>query len=290
MVVDSVSLTVRRSEIVALLGPNGAGKTTTLRMLGGLIAPSQGSVTIDGTVLSRATGSALRRRIGFLTEAPGLWDRLTVYENLRVYARLYELDQADTRINALLDVFELGSHGTARAAELSKGMRQKVAIVRALMHDPAVLLLDEPTSGLDPESSRTVRRVLAERRAAGCAVLVSTHNLADAERLADRVAVLQERLLAVDTPAALRQRLATNRILVRVAGPPAAAVAAARSLDPSAHADGQVVSVTLEDAEQRTPALLRILVAAGIDVVEVQPELPALEDVYLHLMRGDGTS
>ena len=136
---------------------------------------------------------------------------MTVYENLRVYARLYELDQSDARINALLDMFELGSHGTARAAELSKGMRQKVAIVRALMHDPAVLLLDEPTSGLDPESSRTVRRLLAERRAAGCAVLVSTHNLADAERLADRVAVLQERLLAVDTPAALRQRLATNR-------------------------------------------------------------------------------
>jgi ABC-2 type transport system ATP-binding protein len=132
--------------------------------------------------------------------------------------------------------------------------------------------------------------VLTERRAAGCAVLVSTHNLADAERLADRVAVLQERLLAVDTPAALRQRLATNRILVRVAGPPAAAVAAARSVDPNAHADGQVVSVTMKDAEQNTPALLRILIAAGIDVVEVQPELPALEDVYLHLMRGDGTS
>ena len=123
-----------------------------------------------------------------------------------MYAGLYELDRADARITALLDVVRSRAHGRARAAELSKGMRQKVAIARALLHDPAVLLLDEPTSGLDPESSRAVRRLLAERRAAGCAVLVSTHNLDEAERLADRVAVLQERLIALDTPAALRRR------------------------------------------------------------------------------------
>lgn len=289
-VVDNVSLTVNRSEIVALLGPNGAGKTTTLRMLAGLIGPSYGSVTIDGVELTRASGAALRRRIGFLTEAPGLWDRLTVRENLRIYAGLYGLDQPDARIDRWLDLFDLAQHDRVRAAELSKGMRQKVAIARALLHDPVVLLLDEPTSGLDPEVSRAVRRLLVDRRAAGCAILVSTHNLDEAERLADRVAVLQARLVALDRPAALRSRLMTNRIRVRVAGPPETAVMATRPLDQGVHADGQVLTVTLADSEQQTPALVRALVAAGVEVVEVRPELPALEDVYLHLVREDGTT
>ncbi len=286
-VVDDVSLTVNRSEIVALLGPNGAGKTTTLRMLAGLIGPTQGSVTIDGVPLTKATGTTLRRRIGFLPEAPGLWDRLTVLENLRVYAGLYALEQPDNRIGALLEVLGLSGHERARAAELSKGMRQKVALARALLHDPAVLLLDEPTSGLDPKSARTVRRLLDERRAAGCAVLVSTHNLDEAERLSDRVAVLQQRLIALDTPSALRRRLATNRIVVRVAGPAAEALVTLRAFDPAASANGQMIELTLADAESATPAVLRSLIDAGIDVVEVRPEVPALEDVYLHLMGAD---
>ncbi len=289
-VVDNVSLTVHRAEIVVLLGPNGAGKTTTLRMLAGLIGPSHGSVTIDGVELTRASGAALRRRMGFLTEAPGLWDRLTVRENLRIYAGLYGLDQPDACIDRWLDLFDLAAHDRVRAAELSKGMRQKVAIARALLHDPVALLLDEPTSGLDPEISRAVRRLLIDRRAAGCAILVSTHNLDEAERLADRVAVLQGRLVAVDRPAALRSRLSTNRIRVRVAGPPEAALTAMRPLDPGVHVDGQVLTVTLADSEQQTPALVRALVAAGVEIVEVRPELPALEDVYLHLVREDGTT
>ncbi len=288
-VVDDVSLTVNRSEIVALLGPNGAGKTTTLRMLAGLIGPTQGSVTIDGVPLTRATGTTLRRRIGFLPEAPGLWDRLTVLENLRVYAGLYALEQPDNRIGTLLEVLGLSGHEGARAAELSKGMRQKVALARALLHDPAVLLLDEPTSGLDPKSARTVRQLLDERRAAGCAVIVSTHNLDEAERLSDRVAVLQQRLIALDTPSALRRRLATNRIVVRVAGPAAEALLAVRAFDPAASANGQMIELTLADAESATPAVLRSLIDAGIDVVEVRPEVPALEDVYLHLMGADNT-
>jgi ABC-2 type transport system ATP-binding protein len=283
-VVDDLSFDVARGEIVALLGPNGAGKTTTLRMLAGLIAPTSGSVTIDRLALTRASGSLLRARIGFLTESPGLWDRLTVRENLRVYARLYSVASPERAIDRLLQTFDLVDHADARAAELSKGMRQKVALSRALLHDPAVLLLDEPTSGLDPEIRRSVRGLLAERRAAGCAILVSTHNLDEAERVADRVAVLQRTLLALDRPADLRRRLTTGRLIVRVAGDAAGFLAALQRAGMAATIEGSSIVLTMRDVERDTAPVVDTLVAAGARVLEVRPEMPALEDVYLHLV------
>jgi ABC-2 type transport system ATP-binding protein len=284
VVVDDVSFEVGKSEIVALLGPNGAGKTTTMRMLAGLIAPSAGQVTIAGIGLTRATGVHLRSRIGFLTESPGLWDRLTVRENLRVYADLYGLRAAAQAVDRVIDLFELREQATARAAELSKGMRQKVALGRAILHEPGILILDEPTSGLDPEITRGVRRLLAEQRAAGCAVLVSTHNLDEAERLADRVAVLHGRLIALDRPDTLRRKLTTGRLIVRVDGDPTPFLDAARAIDPRAALDGARLILTPADLDRDTPALVGALVAAGARILEVRPEVPALEDVYLHLM------
>jgi ABC-2 type transport system ATP-binding protein len=284
VVVDDVSFEVGRSEIVALLGPNGAGKTTTMRMLAGLIAPSAGHVAIAGVNLTRATGGHLRSRIGFLTESPGLWDRLTVRENLRVYADLYGLQSPARAVDRVLDLFELADHASARAAELSKGMRQKVALGRALLHEPGILILDEPTSGLDPEITRSVRRMLEEQRAAGRAVLVSTHNLDEAERLADRVAVLHGRLIALDRPATLRRRLTTGRLIVRVEGEAAPFLDAVRPIDPLTVVDGSRMVLTPADLDRDTPVLVGALVAAGARVLEVRPEVPALEDVYLHLM------
>jgi ABC-2 type transport system ATP-binding protein len=286
-VVNDVSFEVARSEIVALLGPNGAGKTTTMRMLAGLIAPSSGSVAIGGVPLTPATGNRLRTRIGFLTEAPGLWDRLTVRENLMIYAGLYGLANADRAVDRAIEAFDLSGHGTARAAELSKGMRQKVALARALLHEPTILLLDEPTSGLDPEIARSVRRLLDERRAAGCSILVSTHNLDEAERLADRVAVLQERLVALDEPAALRRRLTTGRLIVRLTDDPAAYLDLAKRVDPAAAIDGSTIVLRLARTERDTPSFVCALASAGAQIVEVRQEIPALEDVYLHLMGED---
>jgi ABC-2 type transport system ATP-binding protein len=284
-VVDEVSFEVSKSEIVALLGPNGAGKTTTLRMLAGLIGPTSGAIVIDGVALTKATAAGLRARIGFLTESPGLWDRLTVRENLSTYAALYGLAQPDRAIDRAIEVFQLSGQASARAAELSKGMRQKVALARALLHEPAVLLLDEPTSGLDPEITRGVRRLLEERRAAGCAILVSTHNLDEAERLADRVAVLHGRLLALDPPAALRRRLTTGRLIVRVAGDPSRSLDTVRRFDPGAAIEGPALVLRVANGEAQIPAIVAALVKAGAGIIEVRPEMPALEDVYLHLMR-----
>ena len=285
--VDNLTFEVQRSEILALLGPNGAGKTTTLRMLGGLIQPTSGSVTIDGTPLTPATGTTLRRRIGFLTEAPGLWDRLTVRENLQIYAGLYGLGKADSRIDRALELLDLGDRASSRAAELSKGLRQKVALARTLLHDPTILLLDEPTAGLDPEVTRSVRRLLEERRANGCAILISTHNLDEAERLADRVAVLHKQLLALDATATLGRRLATGRLLIRVTDDTVRYLAIARRLDPTATADAGLLIVSLQDIEHDTPPLVRALVAAGAEIVEVRREIPPLEDLYLYLLGTD---
>ncbi len=287
--VNDVTFEVGRSEIVALLGPNGAGKTTTLRMLAGLIAPTSGSIAVDGVPLSRATGAAIRTRIGFLTEAPGLWDRLTVRENLRIYGGLYGLTDVDARIARALELFGLADRAATRTAELSKGMRQKVALARTLLHDPLVLLLDEPTSGLDPEVTRTVRLLLEDRRAAGCSIIVSTHNLDEAERLADRVAVLHERLVAIDQPAALRRRLTTGRLIVRVAGDPSPLVDTVHALlGPGANAaiEGAALTLRVAHPDRQTPALVAALVAAGAQILEVRAEMLALEDVYLHLMSG----
>ena len=212
--VDDVSFDVGRGEIVALVGPNGAGKTTTLRMLAGLVRPTSGSIAIDQVFLTPRSAGDLRGRIGFLTEAPGLWDRLTVAENLRVYAGLYGVPQPDEAVDRVLALVGVGDRRSTRAAELSKGLRQRVALARALVHDPPVLLLDEPMSGLDPASVRSVRGLLADRRASGGAILISTHNLAEAERLADRIAVLRRRLIALDEPSVLRRRLRSGRLLV----------------------------------------------------------------------------
>ena len=283
-VVDDITLDVDRGEIVALLGPNGAGKTTTMRMIAGLLRPDAGSVAIDGVTLTAASGSRLRGRLGFLTEAPGLWDRLSVRENLEIYAGLYAVAAPRKAVDQLIDRLELHPYAASRSAELSKGTKQKVALARALVHDPPVLLLDEPTAGLDPEIAKSVRDLLEERRTAGCALLVSTHNLDEAERMSDRVAVIQQRLLAFDRPEALRRRLSNGRIRIRVAGEASRFLGAARVFDNRATADGSELSMQLVDPETQAPAVVRALVNAGAGIIEAHAERPALEDVYLHFV------
>jgi ABC-2 type transport system ATP-binding protein len=272
--VDEVTFTVAAGEIVALLGPNGAGKTTTLRMVAGLIAPSGGRVRVDGPV-------------GLLTEAPGLWERLTVQLNLLTYARLHGVPDPLSRVADVLALVGLADRAQDPAVQLSKGLKQRAAIARALLHEPRVVLLDEPTSGLDPSSARGVRDLILDLRRQGRAVLVCTHNLAEAESLADRVAILKTRLLALDSPRALRRRMAGSHVEIDFSGDAAPFVAAARAGGATdIAARGHHLTVHLGDTAT-VPDLVNALVAAGGRIERVAPDRRTLEEAYLHLVEGD---
>ena len=286
--VENVSFEVARGEVFGLLGPNGAGKTTTLRMLGGLILPSEGSVAIDGRPFTRAGGGALRARIGFLTETPGLWDNLSVADNLTIYARLFGVPRPTQAAERVLRMFELWDRRDDRVALLSKGMKQKLALARALVHDPDVILLDEPTANLDPQASRTVRDLLRELRAAGRAVVISTHNLDEVERLADRVGLVSRTLIAVGAPAVLRREMFGRRLRVRLHGSSAPiadlAGVATHAGGRDVRVDGDALSMRLDAHDSDTPRIIRALVQAGAEIREVFDEEPDLEDVYLKLL------
>jgi ABC-2 type transport system ATP-binding protein len=282
--VRQLSLSVAAGEIVTVLGPNGAGKTTTLRMLAGLIPPTSGRITIDGIAVSPATAGRARQSIGLLTEAPGLWERLTVRLNLLTYARLHGLPNPARHVDAALAQVDLSDRGQEIAGRLSKGLKQRVAIARALIHAPAVVLLDEPTSGLDPASARHMRDLIQGLRRDGRAVLVCTHNLAEAEELSDRIAVLKTSLLALDAPAALRRRLTGARVVVEVEGEAATWVSALLSIGgATAVASGSRLTANLEDLDA-VPDVVSALAAAGARIVRVVPDHRSLEDVYLSLV------
>jgi ABC-2 type transport system ATP-binding protein len=285
--VDDLSFELAPGEIFALLGPNGAGKTTTLRMLAGLIEPSSGTVRLGTDELTRNTAPRVRSRIGLLTEMPGLWERLTVRHNLLVYARLHRLPNAAAAVESALEAFGLRNRGGDIAAELSKGLKQRVALARTLLHQPDVVLLDEPTAGLDPASARDVRDLVCRLRSEQRTIVISSHNLDEIERLADRVAVMRGRLVALDTPAALHMRLFGERVRIGLGQP------AKGFVDVLAHAgfaevqaDDRTLSIALHD-DLATPIIVRCLVEAGADVMSVARERARLEDVYLRLVGGD---
>ena len=276
MAVDHVSFDVRAGEIFALVGPNGAGKTTTLRMLAGLIRPSSGEVRFHGSV-------------GFLTEAPGLWDRLTVRDNLLVYARMYGLPAPRKVVDDALERFEIRDRGDDRAAQLSKGLKQRVALARSLLHDPRIAMLDEPTSGLDPGSAREVRDLVLSLRDQGRTILLCTHNLDEVERVADRVAVLSRRLIAVGTPASLRSKLFAPRLRITLNQPAERYATVLRTAGLSdVHVEGPVLLVGIAHSAMTTPDAVRYLVEAGAGIETVMPEEPPLEDVYLKLLNPSG--
>jgi len=262
--VHDVSLTVRAGEIVALLGPNGAGKTTTMRMLAGLILPTAGRVSINGIPLTEATAAQARGAVGLLTEAPGLWERLSVEVNLLTYARLHGVSDPAARVRDALARVDLTDRAEDSAGTLSKGLKQRVAVCRALLHQPPVLLLDEPTSGLDPASARQLRELILKLRDEGRAILVSTHNLGEAEALSDRIAILKTSLLAFDTAASLRSSTGGSRVVVEFA-------------------DGQRQDFPI-DSQGDVPEIVARLTGEGRRIVRVTPDQRSLEDVYLDLV------
>ena len=204
---DNVSFAVGQGEVFGFLGPNGAGKTTTVRTLGTLIAPTSGSATIAGLPLTPENGEKIRQRISIMPESPGLYLRLTVTENLECFAGLYALQGVRERIDRALRAVNLAGRANDPCGALSKGLRQRVSLARALLNDADVLFLDEPTSGLDPVAAREVHDLIDGLRQQGVTIFLTTHRLEEAERLCDRVALLNTTLRAIGRPDELREQL-----------------------------------------------------------------------------------
>ena len=286
---EDVSFEVGYGEVFGFLGPNGAGKTTTVRTLGTLIAPSSGSATVAGVPLSAENGPGIRARISIMPESPGLYLRLTVTENLRCFAGLYELDDVGGRIERALRAVNLPDRARDPCASLSKGLRQRVALARALLNDPAVLFLDEPTSGLDPVATREVHDLIGSLRGRGVTIFLTTHRLEEAERLCDRVAILSTTLRLIGRPDELRERLFRRSLDVRVRAPlddPKAVLGAVTEVEaweqtPSGY------TLTVSDPDLAAPALARALVAANADILSIAEFRHSLEDVYLELIDED---
>ncbi|MEO7294746.1 MAG: ABC transporter ATP-binding protein [Candidatus Limnocylindria bacterium] len=292
--VHDLSFTVGDGEIFGILGPNGAGKTTSIRMLAGLIGPSEGTAHINGLELGRDS-QRIRASTGVLTEAPGLHDKLTARQNLGYYGRLYGLRGANLRraVDRYLGIVGLPDAGDRRVGGFSKGMRQKVAIARALLHEPEVVYLDEPTSALDPSAAKTVRDFVATLRDAGRSVVVCTHNLDEAERLCDRIGIMRGTLLLVDTPSRLRRqgRSASVRVDIVGARQPQSfldMLAELPFVDGVKASDGSLI-VEVADPRGDNPELVRALVDAGARIVAVNEEVATLEQVYLDLVGEAGT-
>ena len=318
--VADVSFTVARGEVFGFLGPNGAGKTTTVRMLGTLIAPTSGSAVVAGISLGPARAAEIRQHISIMPEAPGLYRRLTVTENLDFFARLYGLPRREQRIAEALAAVGLSDRAHDLTANLSKGLRQRAALARTLLNDPSVMFLDEPTSGLDPVAAHEVHGLIGTLRDRGVTIFLTTHRLDEAQRLCDRVAIMNTSLLTIGRPDELRQKLFNRSLAVTTVAPLArpdqvfaglpgvqswqtadqpadqsAAQSAARpagqsAARPSDRSGGPAgprpagYVLTVSDPAQAAPAVTRALVAARADVLSIAESQHSLEDVYLELI------
>ena len=287
---DDVSFEVGYGEVFGFLGPNGAGKTTTVRTFGTLIAPSSGSAMVAGIPLSAKNGPAIRSRISIMPESPGLYLRLTVLENLQCFAGLYELDDVRGRIDRALRAVNLDDRAGDLCGSLSKGLRQRVALARALLNDPAVLFLDEPTSGLDPVATREVHELIASLRERGVTIFLTTHRLEEAERLCDRVAILNTTLRLIGRPDELREQLFRRSAGRTAARAPRRSAGGASALLPEVEGWEQTPSgytLTVSDPDLAAPALTRALVGADADILSIAESHHSLEDVYLELIDED---
>jgi len=287
---SEVSFEVAHGEVFGFLGPNGAGKTTTVRTLGTLIAPTSGSATVAGIPLIPANGVEIRQRISIMPESPGLYLRLTVTENLEYFAGLYGLHQPGPRINDALEAVNLGDRAGDLCGGLSKGLRQRVGLARTLLSDPVIMFLDEPTSGLDPVAAREVHNLINGLRHRGVTIFLTTHRLAEAEKLCDRVAILNTTLRTIGRPEELRQRLFKSALTVKTRAPvgdPEQLFSRIPAVESWVSDSPGSYVLSVSDPRVAAPDVVRGLVAVGADVLSIGEAQHSLEDVYLELIDED---
>ena len=288
--VDNLTLHVEKGEVFGFLGPNGAGKTTTIRMLCCLINKSSGKARIgDFTVDNETDCLKIRQMVGLLPENVGLYDSLSAYRNLDFYGKLYEVPEQKRRenIERLLQLLGIWERRNDAVGTFSKGTKQKIAIARALIHDPELLFLDEPTANLDPEAAKTVRDFILELKKEKRTIFLNTHNLNEAERLCDRIGILKSKLIAVDSPRNLERSLYNRKTIVHLESVSEPIVTAAKNLSvvKNVRVSENKLILDMDDPERDNPDLVRAIVEAGGKIRYVTELKSTLEDVYLKLIR-----
>ncbi len=288
-VVDNLNLRVKKGEVFGFLGPNGAGKTTTVRMLTCLIRPTEGTALLDGLDIRReGDAMGIRKKVGLLTESPGLYDTLSARRNLEFYARLYEVPEAlrNERIEHYLKMMGLWEKRDEPVGGFSKGMKQKMAIARCLIHEPGVLFLDEPTSGLDPEASRIVRDFILELKGEGRTIFLCTHNLDEADRICDRIAIMKGTILGIDAPSRMKDELYGRSITVQLKELAPGLLERIGSLGfvNNLESNGNTLTMNVGSPEHDNPLLVKTLVSLGADVQFVYENKHSLEEVYFKIV------
>jgi ABC-2 type transport system ATP-binding protein len=290
LAVDRVNLRVGAGEVLAVLGPNGAGKTTTVRMMTSILAPTRGSARIAGYDVVR-DAPKVRASVGVLTEQHGLYERMKALEYLDFFGEIYHLDKTTRRTHAqqLLKRFGLEEASNRRVGDYSKGMKQKLALVRALLHQPPVLLLDEPTSAMDPQSAKQVRDAIIDLQHESRTFLITTHNLTEAQALANRIAIIRHgRIIAQGTLSELEQQMgAETRVEVRANGSLKDVTKDIADLVSLCDSGEDWLQYSTINQKQDNPAVLRKLVGLGVEVMSLTPLTRSLEDVYLKIMEED---
>lgn len=286
LAVDHLNIQVEQGEVFGFLGPNGAGKTTTVRMLTTLISPTEGSAIVNGFHVG-VNDQDIRRSVGILTETPGFYDNLSAYKNLIIFAKLYEVEKPDLQVQKYLEMLGLSMRKADETGTFSKGMKQRLAIARALLHEPKIIFFDEPTSGLDPEAARLVREFILELKNQKRTIFLCTHNLDEADRLCDRIAVFKTRLLAVNSPGRLREEFFGRKIVFHLQKIPENIINELLSFKFIKNAeiiDNKLI-LGIDEPEKYNPQVIQYLVQLGLQIQFVGELRRSLEDVYLELVR-----
>jgi ABC-2 type transport system ATP-binding protein len=287
--VEGLTFKVEEGEVFGFLGPNGAGKTTTVRMLCCLISKTAGDARIADYQIGNAADSLkIRKMIGLVPDNVGLYEDLTAFENLDFYGKLYEVPEArrQENIERFLKMLELWDRKDARAGSFSKGMKQKLALARALVHEPKILFMDEPTANLDPESAKTVRDFIMEVKKQGRTIFLNTHNLDEAQRICDRIGIIKTKLLTIGTPEQLRESLAKPKTEIKLAQVSEAILSELKKRIPNKiEVAGNKLIIEVTDPDKENPVIITAIASAGGQVQEVNQLVPTLEEVYLQNVR-----
>ncbi|MBM3709203.1 MAG: ABC transporter ATP-binding protein [Actinobacteria bacterium] len=286
--VDNISFEIEKGQIFGFLGPNGAGKTTTIRMLSTLIEPTEGKIKIDGRTPEK-DGQYIRSIIGILTETPGMYEKISAYENLNYFSSFYNIEGKTRKENMekFLKMFELWNRKSDPVSTYSKGMKQKLALARALIHKPKILFLDEPTAALDPESAYMVRNYIEKLKEEDITIFLCTHNLEEASNLSDVVCIIKSKIIKIATLGELQKDRKGKKIEIVLKDSSSKYLDLIKQFKEinDIKTDRNKISLSLENPEKTNPVLIKKLVEAGAELLYFNEIKASLEEIYLELIR-----